>query len=361
MARAIEAEPGHTLAYWLLASHGPQPLPESAVQQLEQLAARGSQTDEGRTWLHFALAQHFDKSGDYRRAMAHAHSANGLKKQRLAERGCSFDPAAHARGIAERAAWYTPDLFAAALPLGTESDLPVFIVGLPRSGTTLVEQILASHSRVHGAGELDDAERLAAELGGVLAAGLARGGRFTEGEISFARGLGEAHLHKLAGLGGNAIRVVDKMPTNFAHLGALAVLFPRARVIHCVRDPRDAILSCYFQNFASEAMNFTFDWDHLTHYWRQYQRLMEHWRNVLPLPMHEVSYEELVRDQEGVSRRLVEWCGLEWEPGCLEFHKTRRTVATASAAQVRQPIHTQAVARWRNYAPHLAWPGEAVG
>lgn len=349
LRQAIEAEPHNSPAYWLLATTSPQPLEEPMVRWLEQLAVDSRKSDEERSFLHFALVQSFDKAGDYPQAMTHARSANALKKARLARHGCRFDRAAHVARIDELMAFYTPRFFAAARALGTPSELPVFIVGMPRSGTTLVEQILATHSRVHGAGELDIFHRLEPTARELLTPGMIGAASWKEEAVAQVRHLAAVHLQRLARLGEGAARVIDKMPTNFLHLGTIAALFPQARVIHCVRDPRDVLLSCYFQNFSSDEMVFTFDWDDLTLYWQQYERLMEHWRTVLPLAMHEVSYEELVGDQEGISRKLIERCGLPWESECLEFHKTPRTVATASAVQVREPIYTQSLARWRHY------------
>jgi hypothetical protein len=153
---------------------------------------------------------------------------------------------------------------------------------------------------------------------------------------------------------------MDKMPTNFWHLGLIALLLPKARVIHCRRDPLDVCLSCYFQNFRGR-LPFAYDLHDLGVYYRLYERLMDQWRRVLPLEMFEVDYEELLSNQELVSRDLVEFCGLAWDPACLEFHKSRRVVRTASNWQVRQPLFTSSLRRWKNYEQHLAPLKEALG
>ncbi len=162
-----------------------------------------------------------------------------------------------------------------------------------------------------------------------------------------------AYLERMRALGGSAARVTDKMPGNVLQLGLIAVLFPAARVILCRRDPRDTCLSCYFQWFPSRGLLYTYDLADCSRQYLETERLIAHWRAVLPLRMLEIQYEELVADQEGQSRRLIEFLGLPWDPACLRFHQTRRTVATASVWQVRQPIYTRSVGRWRHYQRHL--------
>jgi hypothetical protein len=175
-----------------------------------------------------------------------------------------------------------------------------------------------------------------------------------------ARALADEYLQRLRQVGGEALRVVDKMPFNFLHLGVIATLLPKARVVHCRRDPIDTCLSCFFQNFA-EPHPFALDLAHLGHYYREYERLMAHWAEVLPLPVFKLSYEELTADQEAVSRRLVEFCGLEWDERCLRFNETERHVRTASALQVRRPLYRTSVGRWKRYERHLAPLLEALG
>jgi hypothetical protein len=227
----------------------------------------------------------------------------------------------------------------------------VFIVGLPRSGTTLTEQVLASHSRAHGAGELPQA-RLAFE-------GLSRffgtnGGPFDllqGSDLSGVRRAAEWHLENLTQRNAAADRVVDKMPENYLYLGMIVAMFPRAKLIHCRRDLRDVAVSCWMTNFRHQ--RWAVDPDHIAARFRAYARLVDHWAKVLPGRLLEVQYEDTVADLEGVARRLLAWCDLEWEPACLAFHKTSRPVRTASVAQVREPIYTRSVARWRNYEESL--------
>jgi hypothetical protein len=226
----------------------------------------------------------------------------------------------------------------------------VFVVGLPRCGTTLVEQILASHSQVFGAGEIALASDTWAALGGQgadVVEGLGRLDRRT------ARRLASRHLEGLRALDLAAHRIVDKTLDNYLSLGLLASLFPRAKLIHCRRDPRDVAVSCWMTHFRE--IRWASDQQHIASRFHEHQRMMEHWREVLPVPLLEVDYEETVADLEGVARRLVAWCGLAWEPACLEFHRAKRPVRTASAVEVRQAIFRTSVGRWKHYQQALAW------
>ncbi len=243
---------------------------------------------------------------------------------------------------------------------------PVFVFGLPRSGTTLIEQVLASHPRIHGAGEL----RLARQSFEAIPETLGRPGRAAGRRRPPRRGRPSAGWPSGTSTrcGGwtaaDAERVVDKMPDNYMYLGLLAAMFPNAVFIHCRRDLRDVAVSCWMTDFRS--IRWANDPDHIAHRFRQYRRLMDHWRAVLPVPIHEVDYEETVADLEGVARRLLAACGLEWDPACLEFHRTNRPVRTASVTQVRQPVYKQSVARWKNYERELAdlfaaLPGDEPG
>jgi hypothetical protein len=247
----------------------------------------------------------------------------------------------------------------------------VFVFGLPRSGTTLIEQVLASHSRIHGAGEL----RLVRRSFESIPARLERAEWpircLPHLDAATVRCLAEQHLqwldeheggrdarapkHErecLALERGRLARIVDKMPDNYLYLGLIAAMFPHAVLIHCRRDLRDVAVSCWMTNFRS--IPWANDPNHIATRFAQSRRVMDHWWTVLPVPIHEVDYEDTVSDLEGVARRLIAACGLEWEPGCLEFHHLRRPVRTASVMQVRQPIYTRSVARWRNYEPELA-------
>lgn len=243
---------------------------------------------------------------------------------------------------------FTPSLFAQSRDWGDPSELPVFIVGMPRSGTSLVEQIAASHPDVFGAGELRDVGNIATSLSF---------SQIQPGPINDAARKQRNHLQVL---GGSALRVIDKMPANVDYLGLIAMLFPSARVIFCRRDPRDTCLSCFFQNFQAGNL-YSFDLANCGRHHVQTDRFIAHWLSVLPLRMLKVQYEDLVADLEGQSRRIISFLDLPWNPACLDFHRTERTVQTASDWQVRQPIYTRSVGRWRNYERHLGPLLKALG
>jgi hypothetical protein len=218
---------------------------------------------------------------------------------------------------------------------------------MPRSGTSLVEQIAASHSRVFGAGELDALR----EIWDTLSAHN-RGRPVEKWDAAFARRLADRHAGSVQALGNGAVRVIDKMPDNIFFLWLIAALFPSARIILCRRDLRDVCLSCYFQHF-TEGHLYAYDLADCGARALEIDRLATHWLRVLPLDILAIDYENLVSDLAGESRRLVEFLGLVWEPACLHFHRTERPVLTASAWQVRQPLYRRSIGRWRCYEPHL--------
>ncbi|HEX3994240.1 MAG TPA: sulfotransferase, partial [Acetobacteraceae bacterium] len=296
----------------------------------------------------FARGRECDRHGDYNAAFAAYSLANLLSRERRRAEGHGFSEA-ELRDLVD---WLTtaigPRMFAATAGWGNPSELPVFVVGMPRSGTTLVEQIAASHPRVFGAGERMDITGILTALSGEYTAGSP-----VEWDQAAVRRETTAHLLRLRDLGDTATRVIDKLPDNIFSLGQIAVLFPGARVIVCRRDPRDVCLSCFFQSFADDTMMWTDDLAGCGIRARETERLLDHWRKVLPLRILEVQYETLVANLEAESRRLIDFLGLEWDPVCLSFHETERTVLTASHWQVRQPLYDSSVGRWRHYQQHL--------
>jgi tetratricopeptide (TPR) repeat protein len=308
--------------------------------------------DGPRANLLFGLAQVHDARGDYARAADCLHQANALTLAEAARRHRVYIPAEHDRFVEGVRAAFTRDWFQRIAAGGRDARRPVFVFGLPRSGTTLIEQVLASHSRVHAAGELRLTRQSFLAIPGVLGRSdwpLSCVPHLTPTAV---RHLADQHLAKLGALdGGRAERVVDKMPDNYLYLGLIAAMFPHAVLIHCRRDSRDVAVSCWMTDFRS--IRWANDIEHIASRFCQHSRVMEHWREVLPLSIHEVRYEETVADVEGVARRVLAACGLEWEPACLEFYQTRRPVRTASVTQVRQPLYTHSVARWKHYETAL--------
>jgi tetratricopeptide (TPR) repeat protein len=295
--------------------------------------------------LRYAIAKYFDDLRDFDRAFAHYQRANVLSAQ------CAppHDPAALTRTVdliirSQDRTWIERRQLA-----GASSERPVFIVGMLRSGTTLAEQILASHPEVFGAGELTF---FGAQTAACFANAAAAGSGLDFSEAELCR-LAAGYLDLLQRLSSGAARVIDKFPTNFFLLGLIRAVLPRARIIHMQRDPRDTCLSIYFQQF-EPANTYANDLEDLAHYYGEYQRLMRHWSNTLPTDaLLHVPYERLVVDPEAWSRRMVDFVGLPWDARCLDFHRTERSVVTASRWQVRQPMSTSSVGRWRSYEQHL--------
>jgi hypothetical protein len=289
-----------------------------------------------------------DTEGHVDEAFERFAAANALVVASQTAPGQRFDAAAFEAIIDRLIDQTTPAFLAGAAAWGNPSELPVFIVGMPRSGSTLVEQIAASHSLVAGMGE-SKALGQAIETTTQQFAPLAPGSWDPE----TARTLADRHLAALAaGARRGLIRVTDKTLDNVLHLGLIAALFPRARVIVCRRDLRDVCLSCYFHQFADQ-VSYAYDLVACARRAQAIDRLIAHWRAVLPLRMHEVTYEDLVARPTEETWRLIDFLGLEREAACLEPHRTERAVTTSSVWQVRQPIHANAVGRWRLYRRHL--------
>ncbi len=349
---ALRIDPRFPGAHAQLATLLRDRLPEAERELMHELLADPKVRPLGRANLLHGLAHVYDAGGDFDRAAECLRQAKGIQLEEWGKRNRLYQPREHHEYVHQALATYTSELFARLRDAGLDSERPVFIFGLPRSGTTLVEQILASHTHVFGAGELALAAetfRALPDLLGVEAGPLECVGRM---EARHVRRLAQRHLDRLGELNRAAPRVTDKMPDNYLHLGLLALLFPRARFVHCRRDLRDVAVSCWMTNFRSIRWNV--DAEGMAGRFAEYRRLMEHWGRVLPAPMLEVRYEDVVADPEASARRLVAWCGLDWEPGCLEFHQHPRPVRTASVNQVRRPVYQTSAGRWKNYERALA-------
>lgn len=319
---------------------------ESAASLIESMLAETDKHTVDTRWkLHIAVGRLYDDMKEYDRAFEHFQHGHQLKAG-------GFDPDAHRASISQLISCNNSEALARLPRAQMTSETPVFIVGMPRSGTTLVEQILSSHPDIFGAGELtrigDIAQRLPAALGSQSAYPLCLIDITGQVVDDAAREYLD-YLQELSG--GGARRVTDKLPGNFMHLGLIELLFPGARIIHCMRNPLDTCLSCYSQNFNGH--EYTHDLSHLGVFYREYQRLMQHWRSALRVPMLEVQYETLIEHTEQGSRRLIEFCGLPWDERCLRFYENERTVITASYDQVRRPIYKTSAERWRNYESYI--------
>lgn len=355
MARDLIAEnPDKAAGYVSLANSRKAKPDEPELAAIERLIEERKATPKEVRGLYYAAGKICDDIGRYDQAFAYYSEANSLsdliyKHDELAGKWRDLATLTNA------------EFFKARQNYGVKSERPVFIVGMPRSGTTLVEQVLAAHPDVYGAGELDMIGRLWRGIPDYVAgANVALPGAFKGLSWFGAELLATRYLREIETHSADAKRVVNKMPHNFEHLGLIALMFPQARIIHCRREPMDSCLSIWMQNF-NDAHNYSRDLYDLGRYYAQYEKLMAHWKDVLPIPILDVVYEEMVSDQEGISRKVVDFLGLPWDPRCLEFYKVDRPVMTASSWQVRQPIYSGSKARWRNYEKHLGALRKGLG
>ena len=351
--RAIILNPTVPVYYHILIHSGDVAQHASAVSALEQLAAQeDALPEDGRAMLHFLLAKAYDDQKRYEEAFAHLQKGNAIKRRTIA-----YDETREIGRMDAIAAAFASKRMREMRGAGQPSKVPVFVLGMVRSGTTLVEQILASHPDVYGAGEVTYLPELVQE-------GQA-GNDFPTGFAALPpdglRRLGALYEARLMARAPEAKRIVDKLPTNFLHIGLIHLALPDARIIHVKRDPLDTCFSCYTLMFAGD-VGFAYDLGELGRYYKAYEALMDHWREVLPAgAMLEVQYEDLVNDLPGQARRIVEYCGLKWDERCLEFHKSSRVVVTASLYQVRQPVYKSSVGRAQAYAGHLGPLRKALG
>jgi tetratricopeptide (TPR) repeat protein len=295
--------------------------------------------------LHFSLGKSFDDLGDYDRAFPHFIEGCKLKRATL-----EYDAANMTRQFNETIRVFDGDTIERLRGGGNLSDLPIFVLGMPRSGTTLVEQIIASHPDVHGAGELLDMQSIAQrEVSGTMGFP----GNILNLDGDTLSKWGDDYVAGLHRRAPDARHITDKMPNNFWFIGLIHVMLPNAKIIHVRRNPVDTCLSCFTKLF-SGALNQTYDLSELGRYYVDYLRLMEHWRKVLPAGAFlDVQYEDVVADQETEARRIIDFCGLDWNDACIDFYKNKRSVGTASVTQVRRPIYKSSVERWRHYEKFL--------
>jgi len=358
--QAIERVENNAVSHAKLASLLGRRLPDKDLIAFEQLLSNptgNAKTKEAD--LHYAMGYVLDARECYPEAAEHLRVANALRKADAEKKGQGYDIAVYARFVARMIETCSTEFFQHVKGMGIETQRPVFIIGLPRSGTTLTEQILAGHSQVFGAGELQlgqgDFLSLAGESAQTLHPSVREDIAFqnlSRIDRETLQRIARQHLLQLDKLNSSAPRIVDKMPGNYLYLGLLAALFPQARFIHCRRDLRDVAISCWMTQFST--ISWSNDLEQITSSFEQYRRLMRHWRTVLDGRWLDCDYEQTVTDVPGTARRLVDWCGLEWEPACVDFHLVKRPVRTASVTQVRQPISKRSVGRWKYYQETLA-------
>ncbi|WP_310448006.1 sulfotransferase [Thiobacillus sp.] len=345
----LREHPGMGLAAAKLYAHIGQR--DEAIRLLSSLLAfvkSGKKEIEANALIgiHNQLGKFLDREGNYQEAFAQFSAANNLRRS-------SFVAAEHVQEIDRIIGnWQAGDFSTAAVSTNLSSQ-PLFIVGMPRSGSTLVEQILSSHPDVIAGGELPIlphfAEQMSGVTGGVPFAS-PQCSKLTKQQLNESA---DAYLDYLKGTDRNARYITDKNLYNFLHLGLISLLFPKARIIHCKRSPLDTCFSIYAQNF-SGPKGFGASLDAISTVYGQYQRLMQHWLGLIPNPVFELSYESLVENQEQTTRSLLDFCSLPWDECCLSFQENERTALTASYNQVRQPIYRHSIGRWKNYAANLA-------
>jgi len=335
---AIEREPSNVSAYYNISFAKKIGVADREfVQTMVDLLHSGQVPESDRLYLHFALGKAYDDLGDYGKAMRHFDTANKLSLEQRMLTGRIFNREKYAARIQRIIDRFSAEFFSQRRAEGSESELPVFIVGMPRSGTTLVEQIISSHPFVGAGGEI--------------------GFWISKGENALDRepasALAGQYESYLSGIAATKTRVTDKMPQNYLVLGPVHTTFPRARIIHCKRAAVDTCLSLWVTLFRTPP-DFAHDRGDMVFGYRQYERLMEHWRRVLsPEVFMEVQYEALIADRERTSREMIAFCGLEWNEACLRPDVNGRTVRTPSMWQARQPVYKSSVERWRNYEPWL--------
>jgi tetratricopeptide (TPR) repeat protein len=348
--RSLALAPTLGEAYWSLANLKTFRFTDSDVETLQAQLSDGRLADDDRLHCHFALGKALEDAAEWAASFEHYRAGNAIRRRQL-----PYDAAETSDRIGRATALFDESFFADRGGAGSPDADPIFIVGLPRSGSTLIEQILASHSQVEGTMELPDLTAMAKRLGG----------RLKRGDISkYPEALGALTRDELTALGEEYLartriqrktdrpRFIDKMPNNFLHVGMIQLILPNAKIIDARRQPMAACFSCFKQHFA-RGQAFSYDLADLANYYADYVALMAHFDRTLRGRIHRVQYEAMVGDTETEIRRLLDYCGLDFEPGCLSFWQTDRSVRTASAEQVRRPIFGEAVEHWRHFEPWL--------
>ena len=353
--RALELKPDNVAAHvHMVQAKKVGKEDEHFTALLDEAKNADQHSDNRKMSLHFALGKCYDDTKQYDQAFEHFLAGCKLKRQKL-----SYDPEAAAKQFEELKTILTREFIDTRRSAGNPSELPIFILGMPRSGTTLTEQIIASHPDVYGAGELPDLLRIAHRKTDPATTMFPDNLRYLDS--SMLATWGDEYIIGLQKRAPEAKHITDKMPANFFAVPLIHLMMPNAKIIHVNRNPVDTCVSCFTRLF-NRKQEHTYDLAELGRYYADYARLMDHWRAVLPKDaFYDVQYEDIVADQEGQARKLLEYCGLEWNDACLDFYKTKRQVRTASVTQVRQPIYNTSVERWRKYEKHLGPLLDALG
>ena len=345
---AISLKPDFGEVYWSMANLKVFRFEPAEVAAMEEQVMREDLGESAGVHFRFALGKAYEDAGDYDRAWSYYDSGNQRQRPLV-----SYDPVGFESRHEEIAEIFTREFLELHAGQGFESDAPIFIVGLPRSGSTLIEQILASHSQVEGTLELPTLGRIAVSTGRYRRENREYPGALRELRGRDFRAFGQQYIEETRVYRTtDKPRFTDKLPNNYSHIGFAHLILPNAKIINARRHPLDSLLGSYKQLFG-QGQNFTYDMNELALYYRQYHETMKHWHRVLPGKVLDVHYEETVGDLEVQVRRILAHCGLPFEEACLRFHETERAVRTASSEQVRQPLYTRALGTWRRYAKHL--------
>lgn len=318
------------------------------VRKIRSFLDNKQLTSDEHTAILFILSKVYRDCGNFDEAFQYASEGNSIQDEIH-----SFNPEDFSKYVSILIEFFTPERIEKLSRLGHKTHMPIFIVGTPRSGTTLTEQILCSHPSVFGAGELEWVSACADSLNDFTNSSQSYPSCLLELSEHQADKLASKYIDYICSLSSGEPYVTDKMPANFLNIGLIHCLFPNARIIHCKREPRDACISMYLEYFPG-VVPYSYDLYKLGAYYSQYQRLMEHWQSVIPTTsMTDLSYEDMINDHENQTRRLLEFLNLEWNESCLDFHKKQRRVFTASHLQVTQPIYSSSCGRWKQYAKFL--------
>jgi hypothetical protein len=345
---AIAGKPDFGEVYWSMANLKVFRFEDDEVAAMEDQVERSDLADIADIHFRFALGKACEDIGDYEKAWHYYDTGNQRQRKLVFQ-----DPVAFEVRHEEIIEVFSDEFLAQHAGQGDESTAPIFIVGLPRSGSTLIEQILASHSQVEGTAELPTLGQLAASIGRYRRDNLQYPFAVRELRTKDFRGYGRQYIDQTRAFRStDKPYFTDKLPNNFSHVGLVHLILPNAKIINARRHPFDSCLGGYKQLFG-KGQDFTYDMLELAGYYRQYHETMRHWHRVLPGKVLDVHYEETVTDLETQVRRILAHCGLPFEEACVRFHETRRTIKTASSEQVRQPLYTSAIGYWRHYEKHL--------
>ena len=350
--KAYELKPDFGDAFWSLANTKTYQFTADEIAHMKAQLELDNTSDEDKIHLNFALGKALEDSEQFEDSFNYYQQGNQLKSKHI-----QYDPNQFDQQITAQMEMCNQQLFAKRIGAGHNSQAPIFIVGLPRAGSTLLEQILASHSQIEGTMELHNILELASRLQG-------QSGRYpailTELETDYFRRFGQQYIADTQSYRTGAPYFIDKMPNNFLHIGLIRLILPNAKIIDARRDPMACCFSGYKQLFA-EGQEFTYSREHIGRYYQGYVKLMAHWDKVLPGFVLKVQHEDVINDLDGQVKRLLDFCGLPFEQACVDFHQTKRTIKTPSSEQVRQPIYRSGMEQWKHYQKHLGPLKKALG